>query len=80
MNTVTHLNVYSVQEFESTGKDGKPAKAKSWTRIGSAFPHKEGVGFNIELRAMPLDGRLVVLPPSDESEAREPASHNHRRR
>jgi hypothetical protein len=25
--------------------------------------HKEGLGFSIELRAFPMDGRLVVLPP-----------------
>jgi len=26
-------------------------------------PHKEGIGFSIELKVFPLDGRLVVLPP-----------------
>ena len=31
-------------------------------RIGAAFPHKEGPGFSIELKAFPVDGRLVVLP------------------
>jgi hypothetical protein len=36
---------------------------KRWTRIGAAFPHKEGLGFNIELKALPMDGRLVLLPP-----------------
>jgi hypothetical protein len=35
----------------------------AWTRIGAAFPHKEGVGFSIELKAFPIDGRLVVPPP-----------------
>jgi hypothetical protein len=35
----------------------------AWTRIGAAFPHKEGLGFSIDLKAFPLDGRLVVLPP-----------------
>jgi hypothetical protein len=34
-------------------------------------PHKEGIGFSIELRAFPLDGRLVVLPPdTDEGNSR----------
>jgi hypothetical protein len=36
---------------------------KRWTKIGAAFPHKEGLGFSIELKAFPIDGRLVVLPP-----------------
>jgi hypothetical protein len=33
------------------------------TRIGTAFPHKEGLSVSIELKAFPLDGRLVALPP-----------------
>jgi hypothetical protein len=43
------------------GCNGKTGK--KWTKIGAAFPHKEGVGFNIELKAFPIDGRLVALPP-----------------
>jgi hypothetical protein len=52
------LNVFTVEEYENNGKTGK-----KWTKIGAAFPHKEGLGFSIELRAFPIDGRLVVLPP-----------------
>jgi hypothetical protein len=40
-----------------------PSPAPARTRIGATFPHKEGIGFSIELKAFPLDGRLVVLPP-----------------
>jgi len=54
----TYLNVFTVEEYESNGKP-----QKKWTRIGAAFPHKEGLGFSIELKAFPIDGRLVVLPP-----------------
>jgi hypothetical protein len=54
----TYLNVFTVEEYESNGKT-----QKKWTRIGAAFPHKEGLGFSIELKAFPVDGRLVVLPP-----------------
>jgi hypothetical protein len=40
----------------------------AWTKIGAAFPHKEGIGFSIELKAFPVDGRLMVLPsdPTDD--------------
>ena len=62
---ITYLNFFTVEEFESNGK-----KAKRWTKIGAAFPHKEGPGFSIELRAFPVDGRLVVLPPDGEEETR----------
>jgi hypothetical protein len=58
----TYLNVFAVREFEgSTGP-----KAKSWTKVGVAFPHRDGTGFNLELSALPLDGRLVALVPNDE--------------
>jgi hypothetical protein len=55
---ITYLHVFTVAEYESNGKSGKHR-----TKIGAAFPHKEGSGFSIELCAIPLDGRLVVLPP-----------------
>jgi hypothetical protein len=56
----TYLNVFTVEEFESNGKTGK-----RWTKIGAAFPHKEGIGFSIDLKTFPIDGRLVVLPPDN---------------
>jgi hypothetical protein len=60
---LTYLNVFTVEEYESNGKAGK-----RWTKIGAAFPHKDGIGFSIELKAFPIDGRLVALPPdSDEN-------------
>jgi hypothetical protein len=59
------LNVFTVEEYESNGKTGK-----KWTKIGAAFPHKEGTGFSIELRAFPIDGRLVVLPPDGDDNNR----------
>jgi hypothetical protein len=61
----TYLNVFTVEEYESNGKTGK-----RWTKIGAAFPHKEGAGFSIELRAFPIDGRLVVLPPDGNDDNR----------
>ena len=39
-----------------------------WTRIGSAWPHKDGKGFNLQLDALPVDGRLVLREPSAEDE------------
>ena len=32
-------------------------------RIGVAFPRKDGTGFNVELNALPLDGRIGLFPP-----------------
>lgn len=60
-NTANHLTAYSVEEFDT----GNGKKAKTWTRIGVAFPHKEGPGFNVQLKALPIDGRIVLLPPDN---------------
>jgi hypothetical protein len=61
------LNAYTVQEFDT----GNGQKARSWTRIGVAFPHKDGTGFNVELNALPLDGRIVLFPPNADERAAE---------
>lgn len=31
-----------------------------WTKIGSAWAHEDGDGFNITLAAIPVTGRLVI--------------------
>ena len=31
-----------------------------WTCIGASFPHKDRKGLNIMLRALPVDGRIVL--------------------
>ena len=33
-----------------------------WTRIGSAWAHKSGEGLNIDLSALPVNGRIVLMP------------------
>ncbi|HEV2692921.1 MAG TPA: hypothetical protein VG347_08515 [Verrucomicrobiae bacterium] len=39
-----------------------------WTRIGAAWAHAHGNGFNIQLDTVPLDGRITLLIPSEKSE------------
>jgi hypothetical protein len=34
-----------------------------WTKIGAAWPHKDKPGFSIELDALPVDGRVVLIEP-----------------
>lgn len=31
-----------------------------WTRIGSAWPHSDGKGFNVQIDVVPLDGRITL--------------------
>lgn len=35
----------------------------NWTKIGAAFPHRDGNGFNIVLEALPVSGRVVLRRP-----------------
>jgi len=56
------LIAYAVKERD---KGRKPI----WTRIGAAWPHGNGKGLSIELEALPLDGRLVLMEPQPETPA-----------
>lgn len=60
-----YLNVLIVEQFET----GTGRTVRNWTKVGVAFPHAEGGGFNIELKAFPRDGKLVVLPPQSDERA-----------
>ena len=46
----THI-AYTVREGKDKG---------FWTRIGAAWVHKDGKGFNIQLDVVPLDGRIQL--------------------
>ena len=37
-----------------------------WTRVGSAWQHADAKGFNIQLDAIPLDGRISLRHVSEE--------------
>ena len=65
-----HLFAYTVEEYDA----GNGKKAKTWTRIGVAFPHQNGPGFSVQLRALPLDGRIVLLPPDGDDKPQDPKS------
>ena len=39
-----------------------------WTRIGSAWPHADGKGFNVQLDAVPLDGRVSLRVVADKKD------------
>ena len=50
--------VYTVEDREDTAD-------AFWTQIGAAFAHADKKGMNIVLRALPLDGRLVLRKYTD---------------
>lgn len=39
-----------------------------WTRIGAAWQHGDGKGFNIQLECVPLDGRVSLRVVSEKKE------------
>lgn len=47
-------------------RDGKDNKS-FWTRIGSAWAHGDGKGFNIQIDAVPLDGRITLRDVNDKN-------------
>ena len=64
-NKPTHT-AYQVREYKSGGQE-----KSSWTRIGSAWTHPDGQGFNIRLQAMPLDGSIVLRTAKDARDGEE---------
>lgn len=49
-------------------RDRGEGKKAIWTRIGSAWPHTDGQGFNIQIEVVPLDGRISLRTASDRKE------------
>ena len=55
-STANGKPTFSVYTVEDRGSNQDPF----WLKVGAAFPHKDGKGFNIVLQALPTDGRLVL--------------------
>lgn len=36
-----------------------------FNRVGAAFAHKDGQGFNLTLDSVPIDGRVVLRTPKE---------------
>ena len=47
----------------------RDGKGKSfWTRIGVAWAHADSQGFNVQLEAVPLDGRISLRVASEKKD------------
>jgi len=49
---------YDVLVADEYQRDGEPQV--NWIRVGTAWPHADGDGFQITLAAIPVTGKLVV--------------------
>lgn len=56
MTTITTTNspAFVLYRVEGDGKDAR------WTKIGAAWPNKDGRGFSLKCEAVPLHGRIVM--------------------
>jgi hypothetical protein len=54
----THV-AYQVREGKDKGY---------FTRIGAAWPHRDGKGFNIQLDVVPLDGKITLRIAAEKKE------------
>ena len=53
--TSRRFDVFVVEDYTKDGEE----KA-NWIRIGVAFENKDGKGFNLQLTALPVSGKLVM--------------------
>jgi hypothetical protein len=58
-NAPTYI-AYHVKDA-TAGEHGE--KRGVWTRVGAAWPNKDGKGFSVVLDVVPLDGRLMLREP-----------------
>ena len=57
-----YLNVFVQEQFESNGET-----KSNYTKVGAAFPHDKGEGFNLKITAgISVSGDLVVFPPRED--------------
>ena len=56
MAAKSKANRPSHEAFVVTGE----GESAFWTKIGGVWPHDDGKGFNVELIALPVSGRIVI--------------------
>ena len=49
-------------------RDRGENKKNFWTRIGGAWAHADGNGFNVQLECVPLDGRITLRVATEKKE------------
>jgi len=64
-NETTTSKLPSHVAYVVRGREGQKA---IFTRIGAAWPHKDGNGFNIQIESVPLDGRVTLRVATEKKE------------
>jgi hypothetical protein len=63
MKTKPSHNAFVVSEY-TVGTE----KHSAWRKIGVAFAHKDGQGFDVILEAVPVSGKLTLRVPKPDEE------------
>jgi len=60
-----YLNVFVQEQFESGGE-----LKSNYTKVGVAYPHDKGEGFNLKITpGLSVSGDLVVFPPRESEDS-----------
>lgn len=64
MNKQPTHNAYVVTQYESGGE-----RRSRWHRVGTVWPHKDGVGFDIVITdGISVSGRVVCTSPREQAD------------
>lgn len=66
-NTTTPTTEPKLPDFHAWHVTNKGEKG-FWTKVGAAWPHRDGKGLSIQLDIMPMNGRIVLRKPTDKAE------------
>lgn len=62
--TTTETKAPTLIAWHIAGKEEKPF----WTRIGAAWPHKDGKGFTLQIDMLPVSGRITLREPGEKTD------------
>jgi hypothetical protein len=62
--TKLHATASKLPKYIAYQVQRREGKKSFWRRIGGAWMHADGKGFNIQLDVLPIDGRITLRLPT----------------
>ncbi len=62
-NTTNKTKAPTYIAWNVTGSDDKTF----WQKIGACWPHQDGKGLSLQLEVLPINGRVVLRQPQEET-------------
>jgi hypothetical protein len=66
---MANIPTYIAYHVKDTAAGENGDKRGVWTKVGAAWPNKDGKGFSVVLDVIPLDGRLMLREPLEREDA-----------